>query len=149
SSRQHGRSTAEPAGRSMTASTQGSPSPGRPTGRARGAAAGGPPVRRHRRGRKELAWAIAFLSPALIAIASLRIAPTVSALVASLYSGFPGGVRPPEFSGLDNYVTLWTNEAFRATVMRTIVFNVIINPLQIALALLVALLMTRKIVAPG
>ena len=108
-----------------------------------------PAPRRQLRRRKELFWAVVFLAPALVAIGSLRIAPTISAVVSSLYSGFPGGVRPPVFSGFDNYLDLWGNEAFRETVLRTVVFNVIINPLQVAIALLVAVLMTRRIAAPG
>ncbi|ACQ78542.1 binding-protein-dependent transport systems inner membrane component [Beutenbergia cavernae DSM 12333] len=117
---------------------------------SRGAGAA-PPARayRNRRRTKELTWAAVFLAPALLAIATLRIAPSVEAIVSSLYSGFPGGVLEPVFSGLANYSDLFANDAFRATVVRTIVFNLIINPLQIAIALLIAVLMTRRIATPG
>lgn len=111
--------------------------------------AGSPPPRRRQRRRKELAWAVVFLAPALLAILTLRIAPTIGAIVSSLYRGFPGGVLDPVFSGFRNYQDLLANEIFRDTVARTIVFNVIINPLQVAIALIVAVLMTRRIVAPG
>ena len=102
-----------------------------------------------RRHAKELWWAAVFLAPALIAIAALRIAPTVSAAVSSFYQGFPGGVLPAEFSGLANYSELLGNDMFRDTVLRTIVFNLIINPLQVALALVISVLLTRRIVAPS
>ena len=111
--------------------------------------AGGPRVNRSRRRTKELWWAAAFLAPALVAIATLRIAPTVSAAVSSLYKGFPGGVRPATFSGLANYQELVGNEMFRDTVLRTIVFNVIINPVQVAIALVISVLLTRRILAPN
>lgn len=115
-----------------------------------GQGAGGSPTRkRTRRRSKELFWAAVFLLPALIAIATLRIAPTVSAAVGSLYQGFPGGVLPSEFSGLANYQDLFGNEMFRDTVIRTVIFNVIINPLQVTLALLISVLLTRKIAAPN
>lgn len=103
---------------------------------------------RPRRGRRrinERAWAAAFLAPALIAIVSMRIAPTVQAFTSSLYRGFPGGLLEPVFTGFSNYQDLWANEGFRQTVLRTLVFNLVINPLQIALALLIAIVMTRKI----
>src|SRR5690625_5164506 len=110
---------------------------------------GGQRAHRSRRRAKELWWAAAFLTPALIAIATLRIAPTVSAAVSSLYKGFPGGVLPAEFSGLANYSELVGNDMFRDTVLRTIVFNVIINPVQVALALVISVLLTRRILAPN
>lgn len=105
--------------------------------------------KRSRRRSKELWWAAAFLAPALVAIATLRIAPTVSAAVSSLYKGFPGGVRPATFSGLANYQELIGNDMFRDTVLRTIVFNLIINPVQVALALVISVLLTRRIAAPN
>ncbi|WP_147915526.1 carbohydrate ABC transporter permease [Ruania zhangjianzhongii] len=112
-------------------------------------AGGGLGRRRSRRRTKELFWAAVFLLPALIAIVSMRIAPTVSAAVSSLHQGFPGGVLAAEFSGLANYSELFGNDMFRDTVIRTIVFNVIINPLQVAIALIISVLLTRKIVAPN
>ncbi|SEE87480.1 carbohydrate ABC transporter permease [Ruania alba] len=125
------------------------PDAGVTRGRVRAAPGAGAPARNvaHRR-TKEIAWAAAFLAPALLAIVALRIAPTIDAVVTSLHRGFPGGVRPAEFAGLRNYRDLFSNEIFVDTVIRTIVFNVIINPLQIFIALMIAVLLTRKIVAP-
>lgn len=102
-----------------------------------------------RRRAKESAWAALFLAPAVIAIVAMRIAPTASAIKSSLYSGFPGGILEPVFSGLRNYHDLWASEAFRETVVRTLVFNLVINPLQIVIALALAVAMTRKIHAAG
>ncbi|CAM3369683.1 carbohydrate ABC transporter permease [Occultella aeris] len=111
--------------------------------------AGSPAPRRLSRRRKELAWAVIFLAPAIIAILTLRIAPSIGAVISSLHRGFPGGVLEPVFSGFRNYSDLLANEAFRDTVVRTVVFNVIINPLQVAIALMVAVLVTRRVGAPG
>ncbi|MDQ0675161.1 multiple sugar transport system permease protein [Pseudarthrobacter siccitolerans] len=99
--------------------------------------------------RAEAMWALIFLAPALIAIFAMRVAPGVGAFVSSLYKGLPGGVQKPRFSGLDNYQDLFTNPAFIDTFVRTMVFNVIINPLQLGLALLIAVVMTQRIAFRG
>jgi len=100
-----------------------------------------------RQRRAEALWAAAFLAPALAAILALRLAPAAEALVTSLYRGLPGGLRPQVFAGLGNYQMLFANQAYWETIGRTIVFNLVINPLQIAVALLLAVVMTRKIPA--
>ena len=118
---------------------------------------GGGPVampRAHRGPRrwwqsKEVLWALVFLAPALVTIFALRIAPTFGALVASMHTGFPGGIREATFSWFANYQDLFTNPAFLDTIVRTIIFNLIINPLQVGIALLIAVVMTRKIPARG
>jgi multiple sugar transport system permease protein len=109
------------------------------------------PATRRRRpgGRREALWAAVFLAPALLALVVLRIAPTVEAASSSLYKGFPGGIMPATFAGLANYQALFGDTNFIATVVRTIVFNLIINPVQVALALAVAVLMTRRIRLAG
>lgn len=99
--------------------------------------------------RKETMWALIFLAPALIAIFSMRVAPSVGAFASSLYKGLPGGVQQPRFSGLDNYQDLFTNPAFVDTFVRTMMFNVIINPLQLGLALLIAAVMTQCVALRG
>lgn len=75
----------------------------------------------------------------------LRVAPTIGAIGSSLYKAFPGGLVPATFAGLANYQALLGDSDFVATIGRTILFNVIINPLQIVIALLVAVLFTQRI----
>jgi len=101
--------------------------------------------RRHHGQRQETFWAIVFLAPALVALFILRIAPTFSAIWSSLLRGFPGGIRLATFQGLYNYKHLFSDVNFINTIWRTIVFNLIINPFQIFLALLVSVLMIQKI----
>jgi multiple sugar transport system permease protein len=101
--------------------------------------------RRHHGKRQENFWATLFLAPALVALVVLRIAPTISAIWSSLLRGFPGGIKPATFAGLYNYRHLFGDVNFINTIGRTIVFNLIINPLQIFLALLVAVLMIQRI----
>jgi multiple sugar transport system permease protein len=92
---------------------------------------------------------VVFLTPALLSLVVLRIAPTVGAVVSSLYKGFPGGIVPATFAGLHNYESLFADPNFNATIGRTILFNVIINPLQIGIALVVAVLLVQKIPLVG
>ena len=106
----------------------------------------GPRRRRSWRvGHHDTMWAALFLLPAIVAIVTLRVLPALEAVRDSLYRGFPGGLRPERFTGLENYTNLFADPGFRATLVRTIVFNAIINPLQIVLALLLAVLLTQTL----
>jgi multiple sugar transport system permease protein len=99
--------------------------------------------------RRELFWAVVFLLPAVTALVVLRLVPTVGAVVDSLYKAFPGGIIPATFAGLRNYEALFGDPNFNATIVRTLVFNLIINPLQVVLALLVAVLFVQRIPLVG
>lgn len=101
--------------------------------------------RRHPGRRREFFWVVVFLTPAMLAIVVLRIIPTISAFRSSLFKAFPGGLTAATFAGFANYNELLSDPGFIATVGRTIAFNLIINPLQIVLALLIAVLMTQNI----
>lgn len=105
--------------------------------------------RRSRSRRREIFWALVFLTPAIIALLVLRIAPAVSAIWSSMYKGFPGGIIPATFAGIHNYKLLFGDPNFIRTILRTIMFNVVINPVQVVLALLIAVLMTQRIKLPG
>ena len=99
--------------------------------------------------RRELFWAAIFLLPALTSLVVLRIVPTIGAVVDSLYKAFPGGIIPATFAGLHNYRSLFDDPNFVDTIARTLIFNLIINPLQICLALLVAVLFVQRIPLVG
>ncbi len=99
--------------------------------------------------RRELFWAVVFLAPAVTALVVLRLVPTVGAVVDSLYKAFPGGIIPATFAGLRNYESLFGDPDFNATIVRTLVFNLIINPVQIGLALLVAVLFVQRVPLVG
>jgi multiple sugar transport system permease protein len=110
-----------------------------------------PAVRRrfHPARRVQAMWTAVFLAPALLALLVLRIIPTLAALTSSLYKAFPGGLIAPTFTGFGNYAALFADPDFNATIVRTLVFNLIINPLQIVLALAVAVLMIQRIPLVG
>lgn len=109
-------------------------------------------ARRHHRNRarrRQLFWTVIFLAPAVVALAVLRIAPTAQAIFSSLYKAFPGGLVPATFHGLGNYQTLFADPAFVHTVLLTLIFNLIINPVQILLALLVSVLLIQRVALAG
>lgn len=98
------------------------------------------------RGRADWRTALLFLAPALVAILLLRLVPFAGAVISTLHSRVGVGLLAEErFSGLQNYVDLLSDGLFRDTLVRTIVFNLVINPVQIALALAVSMLMTRRL----
>lgn len=98
--------------------------------------------RRPRRNRNGLV-AAAFLAPALVALVVLRLYPAVSAARDSLFrhSLLEGGER---FVGLGNYLDLFANAEFRNSLLVTVVFTLIVNPVQVALATALAVLYTRR-----
>lgn len=88
-------------------------------------------------------WVIValFLAPALLGLALFRLAPILIALI----GGFTGTRLTGEtvWVGLRNYERLVSDPAFWNSVRITLLFNVIINPLQILIALGLALLVLR------
>jgi multiple sugar transport system permease protein len=99
--------------------------------------------------RRQHFWAVVFLAPAIVSLFVLRVLPTADAVIASTYKAFPGGLVPATFAGFGNYQTLFGNQAFVDTLVRTIVFNLVINPLQILLALLIAVLLVQRVKLSG
>lgn len=98
---------------------------------------------RRRRPAPLAAVAIAFLAPALISLIVLRIAPAAVALWESLFraSFLKGGTV---FVGVENYADLFGNTDFNNALIVTLVFSLIVNPLQIGSSFLLAVLYTRK-----
>ena len=87
---------------------------------------------------------ILVLAPALLGLAVFRAYPIALAIFESFFSTLRGA---PLFVGFDNYADLFTDDGFWNSLWVTFWFNLIINPLQIALALLLALMFVQK--APG
>lgn len=86
--------------------------------------------------------ALLFLLPALVALLLLRLAPAAVALSDSLFrSSILGGTS---FVGLDNYTALFANPDFQNSIGVTLLFAVVINPLQVIAAFFLAVLFTRK-----
>jgi multiple sugar transport system permease protein len=95
-------------------------------------------------GRRDRLAAIGFLSPALATLVVLRIVPTIRAAVDSVHSALPGSTLPPEGVGLDNFSALLRSDTFWSSVKQTLIFNVLVNPLQVVVALALAVLLTQR-----
>jgi len=104
----------------------------------------GPRPRSRTTYRNRVAAAV-FLIPTILLIVVLRIVPMASAVADSTRSGLPGSLAEPKFVGLDVFREMFASAQFWNTVRQTLVFNVIVNPLQIFLALLLAVLLTQAI----
>jgi multiple sugar transport system permease protein len=89
-------------------------------------------------------WRIAlpFLLPALILLVLLRAIPTVSAIL----DAFPFGGNRSVWS---NFSYIFTDPSFWGSVKITLLFAVIINPVQIVLALVLAVALSKKLPAVG
>lgn len=85
---------------------------------------------------------LAFLGPALLCIFLLRLWPAALALINSFRE--PGGSY-----GLGNYTYIFTDPEFLNSLKITAVYSIIINPLQIAIALALAILMNAAIPTIG
>ena len=94
------------------------------------------------RSRDSLAAAV-FLAPAVVAALGLRLWPALIALHESLLAP-----RAKSY-GLENYRYLFTDPVFLHAVKITLVYSLIVNPLQIALALALALLLDAKVPLVG
>lgn len=108
-------------------------------------------ARRRRRSirRRDLIAAACFLLPTVVLILLLRIWPTISAVINSTRTGLPGSLAEPKFVGFDVFAKMFASPSFWNSVVQTLVFNVIVNPLQILLALLLAVLLTQNLPGRG
>ncbi len=86
-----------------------------------------------------------FLAPALLLIVFFRLLPAFSGFLESLYatSFAAGGVKT--FVGLRNFQDIFADPVGLQSIWVTLRFNLIVNPLQIGLALLLALLVNQAL----
>jgi multiple sugar transport system permease protein len=85
-----------------------------------------------------------FLFPAMAGIALFSLYPILKGVVNSFFTtSFLTG--SDIFVGLSNYKELFDNPAFWKSLNVTLLFNVVINPVQIILAILIALFLNRQL----
>ncbi len=112
------------------------------------AAPAAPRRSRARRGLRDLPVALSFLAPAIAAAVLLRIWPMVRAIQDSLHST-PLGIQPARWVGLQQFRSLFDDPAFLNSLRVTLLFGIIINPLQIAVSLGLATLFNERIRGVG
>ena len=87
--------------------------------------------------------AMAFLMPAILSVVLLRLWPAIIAVHQSLLAP-----RDTSYS-LENYIYIFTDPLFQNSVWVTLLFSFIVNPLQIAIALALAILLNNKLPMTG
>ena len=92
--------------------------------------------RTRRAGIRSWATFLAFMAPSLLVLLLTRIAPMIAALASSL--GSPG-----------IYGKVLSSPTFLDSLRTTLLFNLVINPVQIALSLVLAVVMAQRIPVAG
>src|SRR5260370_42615346 len=82
--------------------------------------------------------ALGFLAPPIGSVFLLRLWPAALAVRDSFQ--VPGGGH-----GLDNYIYIFTDQEFLDSLKITAIYSIIVNPLQMAIARALAVLMTAAI----
>lgn len=95
------------------------------------------------------AWFALFALPALVLLVLTRLAPELFSLGTSLNRARPALLGGDEFTGLDNYVALFTDPEFGAVLLRTLLFVAVLDPVMIVLALILAQALTRRFALRG
>jgi ABC-type sugar transport system permease subunit len=92
-------------------------------------------------------WATAYLllAPALIGLAVFRLYPIALAVWGSLHTSTFGAGAQRVFVGLDNYAFLVSNPVFWDSLWVTLKFNLVVNPIQVLLALLLAVVANQRL----
>jgi sorbitol/mannitol transport system permease protein len=89
------------------------------------------------------------LLPALIYTIVVTQIPFVVTLWYSFQSYFWNSPAPAHFTGLDNYKTVFTNAAFRSSVLRTVIMTASAVILAMLLGIAFAVLLDRKFIGRG
>ena len=94
--------------------------------------------------RVRLRVLLMFLIPALLGLFLFKFYPILLAAKESLFTdSFISGTR--KFVGLANYKLLFGDETFLNALKVTLWFNILVNPLQVILAILLALMLNQKV----
>lgn len=87
--------------------------------------------------------------PAVAGLIAFLAIPFIAAIVFSFYNIQVTQVRAPRFVGLDQYVRLFTDPVISATFYRSLlnnfVFAVVVIPVQTALALVLAVMLNKRL----
>ena len=85
-----------------------------------------------------------FISPWLVGLLLFTVGPVVASFVLSFYKWRL--ISPPQFVGLDNYVTMFTEDSlFWQSLRVTLIYVAVAVPLQIAFAFFLAILLNQKV----
>ena len=88
-----------------------------------------------------------FLAPAIILLIFFRYIPIFLGFEESLFTNALSQVGGRKFVGLENFVALYEDPVVWSSFKTTLVFSLVVNPLQVGLALLLAELINQRV--PG
>ena len=88
-----------------------------------------------------------FLAPAIILLIVFRYIPIVLGFEEALYTNSLSQAGARKFVGLGNFIEVFEDPVVWGSFKTTIVFSLVVNPLQVGLALLLAELMNQRL--PG
>ncbi len=104
---------------------------------------------RRRRPNRDTATGILMALPAVAGLIAFIAVPFITAIALSLFNVQVNQVRPATFVGLDQYIRLFTDPlvsgAFLRSLINNLVFAIVVIPAQTGLALLLAVLLNRKL----
>jgi multiple sugar transport system permease protein len=103
-----------------------------------------PPARAKRAGRRPGTVAFLMLVPAGVLILTFLLVPIVLTFGLAFTNARLISPQPARFIGFDNFVRLFDSETFYASLRNTLIFAIVIVPMQSALALGLAMLINVK-----
>jgi ABC-type sugar transport system permease subunit len=95
--------------------------------------------------RRERWIPYAFLLPALALLLIFNVYPTLATVSESMHINALSRTLPHKFVGFQNYERIFNDPIFWKSLQVTLAFNLIVNPVQIALALLMAMLANQRV----
>ncbi|WP_375450222.1 carbohydrate ABC transporter permease [uncultured Devosia sp.] len=98
---------------------------------------------------RDLTNAALFLAPVVVLIMVLRLVPALSAVADSVQSTGIGRNASTQFVGTEHFAKLFSSANFWSSVQQTLIFNLLVNPIQIIIALALAVLLSQGLPASG
>ncbi len=91
--------------------------------------------------RKDLRFSLLYLLPSFVLIMVFSLIP----IVMDIYYSFSeyNIIRPPQFTGIKNYVTMFHDTYVRAALKNTIIFTFVVVPIQTIVSLIAAALINE------
>lgn len=108
-----------------------------------------PQPARRRRPKRDTVAGIVMSLPAVVGLIAFLAVPFLAAIALSLFNVQVNAVRPPNFVGLNQYIRLFADPVISGPFIRSLinnfVFALVVIPVQIGLAVLLAVLLNRKL----
>lgn len=101
--------------------------------------------RSHKRNRRSTSVAVAMLVPAAVLMIAFLIIPIFLTFGLAFTNARLISPVPARFVGFDNFARLFTNDTFWKSLLNTVLFTIVIVPVQSGIALGLALLVNAKV----